>query len=156
MKSLVSVIVPVYNAKKYIDRCLESIVNQTYTQLQIILVNDGSTDNSAQLCEAWAQKDSRIKVLHKENGGAGYARNFALEYVSGDYVCFVDSDDFIDVTTIEKCMRRIELEGTDTVVFGSENVYNDGAVVPVTISSDKTYFDETAVKDELFPSFFAL
>lgn len=156
MKPMVSVVVPVYNAERYLDRCLESVINQTYKQLQIVLVNDGSTDDSARLCDEWAEKDSRIQVIHKENGGAGYARNTALEYVVGDFVCFVDSDDYIDITTIEKCVTKMELEHTDTAVFSSKNVYDDGKVEVENIDARKTYFDEEAVKDELFPSLFTL
>lgn len=156
MKSMVSVIVPVYNAEKYLDRCLLSIVNQTYNCLQIILVDDSSTDRSGQMCDEWAKKDKRIKVLHKENGGAGYARNTGLEYIAGDFVCFVDSDDYLDVTTIEKCISKMELDHSDTAVFSSQNVYNDGKVEVESVDTRKTYFDEKAVKEELFPSLFTL
>lgn len=92
----ISIIVPIYNCEKYLDKCLESIVNQTYKNLEIILVDDGSTDNCPKMCDYWAEKDSRIKVIHKENGGVSSARNAALDIASGDYIGFVDSDDFID------------------------------------------------------------
>ena len=92
----ISVIVPVYKVEKYLDRCVESIVNQTYKNLEIILVNDGSPDNCPAMCDAWAEKDERIKVIHKENGGVSSARNAALEVATGDYIGFVDSDDWIE------------------------------------------------------------
>ncbi|MBR2134357.1 MAG: glycosyltransferase family 2 protein [Eubacterium sp.] len=101
MNELISVIVPVYKVEKYLDRCVESIVNQTYTNLEIILVDDGSPDNCPQKCDTWAQKDSRIKVLHIENNGVANARNTALEIAKGDYLTFVDSDDWVELDFIE-------------------------------------------------------
>ena len=92
---LISVIVPVYKVEAYLDRCVQSIVDQTYRNLEIILVDDGSPDNCPTMCDAWAAKDSRIKVVHKENGGSGQARNVALDIAEGQYVGFVDSDDYI-------------------------------------------------------------
>ena len=93
---LVSVIVPVYKVEKYLDKCIESIVGQTYENLEIILVDDGSPDNCPTMCDEWAQKDSRIKVIHKENGGLSSARNAGLDACTGDYIGFVDSDDWIE------------------------------------------------------------
>ena len=93
--STISVIVPVYNVEQYLDRCLASLVAQTHAKLEIILVNDGSSDKSGEICEAWAVKDSRIKVLHKKNGGAAEARNSGIEIATGKYIGFVDSDDWI-------------------------------------------------------------
>ena len=92
----ISVIVPVYNVENFLDRCVESIVGQPYENLEIILVDDGSPDNCPAMCDKWAEKDRRMKVLHKENGGVSSARNAALDIVSGDYIGFVDSDDWID------------------------------------------------------------
>lgn len=95
MKPLISVIVPVYNVAPYLDRCVESIVGQTYTQLEIILVDDGSTDGSGALCDGWAARDARISVVHKENGGASDARNAGVARAQGDYIGLVDSDDVL-------------------------------------------------------------
>jgi glycosyltransferase involved in cell wall biosynthesis len=92
---LISVIVPVYKVEKYLDKCIESIVNQTYKNLEIILVDDGSPDNCGAICDVWATKDSRIKVIHKENGGLSDARNAGLAVATGDWVAFVDSDDWV-------------------------------------------------------------
>ena len=92
---LISVIVPIYNVEKYLDRCVESIVNQTYKNLEIILVDDGSPDNCGAICDSWAEKDSRIKVIHKENGGGAQARNVGIEIAKGDFIAFADSDDFL-------------------------------------------------------------
>lgn len=102
MEQLISVIVPVYNVEKYLDRCVESIVNQTYKNLEIILVDDESPDNSPRMCDEWAKKDSRIKVIHKKNGGVSSARNAALDIAAGDYIAFVDSDDWIEQDMYKK------------------------------------------------------
>lgn len=95
-KDLISVIVPVYKVEKYLDRCVESIVNQTYQNLEIILVDDGSPDNCPAMCNKWGKKDIRIKVIHTENGGSARARNIALDIAKGKYISFVDSDDMIN------------------------------------------------------------
>lgn len=113
-KPLVTVVVPVYNTGKYIDRCLKSIVNQTYKNLEIILVDDGSTDNSSLLCDEWKKKDKRIIAVHKKNAGLGMARNSGIEYATGEYVSFVDSDDFVDLDIYELLVRNIEKSNADT------------------------------------------
>ncbi|MBQ6774726.1 MAG: glycosyltransferase [Synergistaceae bacterium] len=94
-KPLISVIVPVYNTAKYLDKCITSIINQTYSNLEIILIDDGSTDDSPAMCDSWAEKDSRVKVIHKQNGGLSSARNAGLDIMSGEFVGFIDSDDSI-------------------------------------------------------------
>lgn len=101
MSELISVIVPVYNVERYLARCIESITGQTYRELEIILVNDGSTDSSGEICDKYASMDLRIKVLHKENGGVSSARNMGLGTVSGKYICWVDGDDYIEPQMIE-------------------------------------------------------
>ncbi len=98
----ISIIVPVYGVEKYLDKCIESLVNQTYSNLEIILVDDGGKDNCPKMCDEWAEKDKRIKVIHKENGGQGTARNMALDVMTGNYVLFVDSDDYILPNMVEK------------------------------------------------------
>lgn len=99
---LISVIVPCYNVEKYLDQCVQSIVDQTYTNLEIILVDDGSPDRVPEMCDEWAKKDSRIVVVHKSNGGLSDARNAGLDICTGEYIAFVDSDDFIDNIMYEK------------------------------------------------------
>lgn len=98
---LISVIVPVYKTEQYLDRCVESIVNQTYQNLELILVDDGSPDNCPQMCDKWGEKDDRIKVIHKENDGLANARNSGIEICTGDYVMFTDSDDYIELDMVE-------------------------------------------------------
>ena len=93
-EKLISIIVPVYNVEKYLEQCLDSIIGQTYKNLEIILVDDGSTDSSGAICDRYAEQDKRIRVIHRENGGVCAARNTALEAVTGDYIGFVDPDDW--------------------------------------------------------------
>ena len=92
---LISVIVPVYKVESYLDKCISSIANQTYTNMEIILVDDGSPDNCPAMCDAWAERDSRIRVIHQKNQGGGAARNAGLDFASGSLIAFVDSDDYI-------------------------------------------------------------
>lgn len=108
MTPKISVIIPVYGVEKYLDRCVESVVNQTYKDLEIILVDDGSPDNCPKMCDEWASRDSRIKTVHRENGGQSCARNTGLSVASGDYIGFVDSDDWIAPDTYEYCMKLLE------------------------------------------------
>ena len=108
---LISVIVPVYKVEKYLDRCVQSIVDQTYRNLEIILVDDGSPDNCGSLCDAWAAKDSRIKVIHKENGGLSDARNAGMAIATGEYIAFVDSDDWIHPDYTQRLYESIERHG---------------------------------------------
>lgn len=112
-ESLISVIVPVYKVEPYLDKCIASIVNQTYKNLEIILVDDGSPDKCPEMCEAWAEKDSRIKVIHKLNGGLSDARNAGLEIAKGEYIAFVDSDDWVEKKYIEFLYQAIIQTGTE-------------------------------------------
>lgn len=139
---LISVIVPIYKVEKYLDRCVESIVNQTYKNLEIILVDDGSPDNCPQMCDDWAKKDNRIKVIHKENGGLSDARNTGLKIAKGEYIAFVDSDDWIEKNYIQflykaildnnadlsACDIRFVPDGEDVIEanedYNSSNVYD--------------------------------
>lgn len=107
MEEMISVIVPVYKVEKYLDRCISSIANQTYKNLEIILIDDGSPDRCPQMCDEWEKKDSRIKVIHKENGGASAARNAGLKAATGQYIAFVDSDDWIEPDMYEKLYKLI-------------------------------------------------
>lgn len=146
----VSVIIPVYNVEKYLNRCIGSIVNQTYKNLEIILIDDGSPDNCPQMCDEWASKDSRIKVIHKENAGAGLARNTGLEYATGDYVTFVDSDDYIAPETVEKCIEALLKDGSQLAMFGRVDVHYNGKSVKKPVKTDKFLFvNEEVVQDIL-------
>lgn len=133
MEELVSVVVPIYNVEKYLDRCMNSLVNQTYTNLEIILIDDGSTDSCPEICEKWARKDSRVKVIHKANAGLGMARNSGIENASGKYICFFDSDDYVDLTTVEKAHFAAKEHEADIVVFGMSNVDKTGNVTKTLV-----------------------
>ncbi len=126
---LVTVVLPIYNVENYLNRCMESIVNQTYRNLEIIMVDDGSPDNCPEMCDEWARKDSRIKVIHKKNQGQGIARNDAIGIATGDYICFIDSDDYVSLDVIEKSCVLAEKELADIVVFGLNTVSTSGRVV---------------------------
>lgn len=115
---LISVIVPVYDVEKYLNRCITSIVNQTYKNLEIILVDDGSPDKCPQMCDEWAKQDNRIKVIHKNNEGLGLARNSGMDIATGDYVTFVDSDDWISTNCYKEVVDIINKHCTDIVSFG--------------------------------------
>lgn len=117
---LVSIVMPVYNAAPYLKKSLESLLYQTYHNLEIICVNDGSVDNSLQILEGFTRKDSRVKVIDKPNSGAGETRNLGMKHVRGRYMCFVDSDDFVERNMIERLVDVAEEHGTDTVVFGMD------------------------------------
>lgn len=107
-KELISVIIPVYNVQKYLEKCLNSVLNQTYKNLEILLIDDGSTDNSGKICEEYKLKDSRIKVLHKTNGGLSSARNYGIEASKGIYITFIDSDDDIEEDYIEYLYKLLK------------------------------------------------
>ncbi len=115
MNDLISVVVPVYNAEKYLERCVQSICGQTYKNLEIILVNDGSSDNSGALCKKLASSDDRIKVIQQENGGSSIARNTGLDYATGDILAFVDSDDHLDLSMFEQMMELMVANDLDVV-----------------------------------------
>lgn len=113
MNDLISVIVPIYKVEAYLDKCVDSIVNQTYKNLEIILVDDGSPDKCPEMCDVWAQKDDRIKVIHKPNGGLSDARNVGMNSASGEYICFIDGDDLIHKEFVERLLDAINNEGSD-------------------------------------------
>ena len=123
---LISVIVPVYKVESYLDRCVASIVNQTYSNLEIILVDDGSPDRCGAMCDAWAEKDPRIKVIHKENGGLSDARNAGMAAATGEYIAFVDSDDWVDALMYQCLYEAMTTTGSDIASCGARRVWLDG------------------------------
>ena len=125
-KPLISVIVPIYKVENYLDRCVESIVKQTYENLEIILVDDGSPDNCPEMCDAWAQKDRRIKVIHKQNGGLSDARNAGMKIASGQYMAFIDGDDYIAPEMYQLLSECILSDNSDIAACGVEMVFEDG------------------------------
>lgn len=129
--SRISVIVPVYNAEQYLDKCIGSILGQTYADLELILINDGSRDSSGTICDRWAEKDSRVKVIHQENQGVSAARNAGLDAAAGEYIGFVDADDEIAPETYETVMRHIG--DHDIAMWDAVTVWSDGRREPDTI-----------------------
>lgn len=126
---LISVIVPVYKAEAYLERCVNSIINQTYKNLEIILVDDGSPDNCGKMCDDFAKQDARIRVIHKENGGQSTARNAALDIMTGEYVGFVDSDDWIEPNMYERLMMLIQENGAQISVCGVQCDWSNGKTI---------------------------
>lgn len=124
----ISIIVPVYNVEKYIKKCLDSIVNQTYKNLEIIIINDGSTDDSLSIVEKYQKKDKRILLMNQINQGVSVARNNALKCASGDYIMFIDSDDWLELDTCHKLIDKIEKEKSDIVIFNFIKEFNSKSV----------------------------
>lgn len=127
---LISIIIPVYNVEDYLEQCLESIVNQTYKDLEIIIINDGSTDNSLSICQNFATKDTRVKVINKDNEGQGICRNLGIKLATGDYVTFVDSDDYYDIDAIEQLVLGLS-KSSDLVIGGYKKVLDTGEITYV-------------------------
>lgn len=153
MNELVSVVVPIYNVEKYLDRCMKSIVNQTYRNLEIIMVDDGSPDHCPAMCDAWAARDKRIKVIHKKNAGLGMARNTGIEHASGDYICFFDSDDYVALDTVENALTLANKDHSDLVLFGLNRVDAKGNLLKVGCpSTEKTYYEDSQVLGFVLPN----
>ena len=151
---LISVIVPVYKVEAYLDKCIASIVNQTYTNLEIILVDDGSPDNCPAMCDAWAAKDSRIRVIHKENGGSAQARNVALDVASGEYIAFADSDDMMNVDMIRSLYDVATTQGADIVECDYSFSENEALATTKATSATEMFEPQAAmighIRDRIF------
>lgn len=124
---LVSILVPVYNCGAYLPRCLDSILSQTHTNLQVVLVDDGSTDQSGAICDRYAASDSRVQVIHKANAGVAAARNTCLEAASGEYLMFVDSDDYLSHDAVQSLYEALCRDGSDLAIGRHTDVYDDGS-----------------------------
>ena len=147
----VSVIVPVYNAESYLKQCIESITDQTYKNLDIILVDDGSVDKSPDLCDAYAAADSRIKVIHKKNEGLVRARKTGVLHASGEYITYVDADDWIDSDAYETVLGEMAGRNVDMVLYGLAEEYGDRTVEKEN-SFAEGYYAERDLKEKLYPS----
>ena len=130
---LVSIVVPIYNVEKYLDKCIKSIIEQTYSKIEIILVDDGSPDQCGQICDEYAKKDERIKVLHKKNGGLSDARNAGVRLATGKYLIFVDSDDYVARDLVEKTVSLAEENQCDIVLYDYYYVESDGMEIRSTV-----------------------
>ena len=125
MNPLISIIIPVYNVEKYLCKCLDSVLAQTYHNIQVILVDDGSTDRCPEICDEYKEKDNRVYVIHKKNGGISETRNAGLDIVNGQYIAFVDSDDSISQYMIERLYNALKESNADISVCGVEDEYED-------------------------------
>lgn len=152
MNEIISVIVPVYNVEKYVKKCIESIINQAYSNLEIIIIDDGSTDESGKICDEIKTYDSRIKVFHKKNGGLSSARNYGIKQAKGDYYVFVDSDDWIKSTMIDKLYSALIKNNAEMACCGRIIIDKDGTKKELCVDKniaftckeiiEKTVFDE--------------
>lgn len=163
MSVAISVLVPVYNVEKTLDRCIQSILNQTFKDFEIILVNDGSTDNSGRLCDEYAEKYDNIRVIHKQNEGLGPTRNVGIKEAKGDFIYHCDSDDWIKENLLEKVYAKITETNSDVAVFGYDIfTENNGKIIPYASVGvdDKIFTDEKEVKkfftEQYFNSFVVL
>ena len=150
----VSVIVPVYNTEKYLEKCICSVLNQTYKNIELVLINDGSTDNSDNICRAWFQKDCRIKYICQENQGQGVARNKGIEKAEGQYLIFVDSDDWIELNLIEVVLKYMEQNKADICVFSYRMVQDKNIIeIPLEfqLCEGKSISEEKEVLSHLMP-----
>ena len=142
----VSVIVPVYNTEQYLKECVDSLLKQTLTDLEIILIDDGSPDNSAYICDEYAKLDSRVKVIHKENGGLSSARNAALDICKGEYIGFVDSDDFVEPTMFEELYNSAINYSSDISICALSTFSNNG-VIPKPLPFDMEVYNDSEITD---------
>lgn len=146
---LISVIIPIYNVEQYLRRCLDSVLSQTYTELEVILVDDGSTDTCGQICDEYTATDKRVKVIHKANAGQGLARNSALEIATGEYVTFVDADDYIDKTHIENLYKALSDNDAQAVIGTYTAVDNSGATRKNPLLFKEGVYEAQQIKDEI-------
>ncbi len=151
MSNLISVIIPIYNVEKYLEKCIKSVINQTYTNIEIILVNDGSTDSCREICEKYEKLDSRIRVINKENGGLSDARNVGINFSTGDYLAFIDSDDYVSDDYVEYLYNIICEKNVDISVCGFLEVTEDGKLVNNSEENNiKVFTDSDAIETMLY------
>ena len=147
---LISIIIPVYNVENFLQDCLNSVKNQTYTNLEIILVNDGSTDKSGEICDDFSLQDSRFKVLHQKNSGQAVARNNALNIANGEFISFVDSDDIISVDYIQTLFDLTQKLNTKIAMCGYKEFKNNGEIGAILDTNKNTKECEKLDQEELF------
>lgn len=143
----VSIIIPVYNVEKYLNKCVQSAINQTLRDIEIILVDDESPDNCPRMCDEYAKQDSRIKVVHKKNGGLGFARNSGLEVATGEYVTFLDSDDFVDLYTYEHLYNIAKTENLDAVYYKFKRFIYEEEIEQAEPSKEITKYEKENIKE---------
>ena len=156
-KPYFSIILPIYNVEKYLDRCVNSILNQQFGDFEVIMVDDGSKDTSPAICDSWAAKDSRIKVIHKKNAGLGMARNSGLERAIGKYVFFIDSDDYILPGLLNAVYKRTIEKEFEVVFYGFSRVDQNGKELSRLVPNveQDSFFDKDYISNKLLPDFIA-
>ena len=143
-----SVIVPIYKVEKYLEKCITSILNQSFTDFELILVDDGSPDSCPQICDNFASKDSRVRVIHKKNGGLVSARNIGIQAAKGDYICYVDGDDWIHKDMLSEIYKAsIQKYSPDMIIFGIVKLFADRKEEIFTDLDDGIYKKEQLIKD---------
>lgn len=151
--ALVTVVLPIYKTERYLEQCISSVVNQTYSNLEILLVDDGSPDRCPEICDAWAAKDSRIRVIHKENAGLGMARNTGIDHARGDYLCFVDSDDFILPQTVAHALKEAEAASADITFYGFILVDRQGNRHPIVPDPARNLYTGEEIRCLFLPEY---
>ena len=149
MDPLISVIIPIYNVEEYLPRCLDSILGQTYTNLEVVLIDDGSPDGCGAICDAYAEKDSRIRVVHQQNAGVGHARNVGLAHCTGDYITFLDPDDYMYPDSIQQLYDRARSDNSDMVIGNCIRTYADGTQSDPCFTMDDAVYTREEVLDRL-------
>ncbi len=153
MNEKVSVIIPVYNVEKFLKRCVDSIINQSYDNLEILLIDDGSIDNSGVICDDYSKKDKRIIVIHKKNEGLGLTRNVGIEYSTGKYLMFVDSDDYIEKNTVKDSIKTIIKDDSDIVMYGLKRIRNNGKINDLVPNPEKKIYIGKEIVDNMLPDY---
>ena len=145
----IAIIIPAYNIENYIGKCLESVINQTYRNLEIIVINDGSEDKTLDIIKEYEKKDNRIKIINQENQGLSESRNNAMKIISAEYIMFVDGDDWINNKTCEMCMEEFEKENPDIVWFAYIREYDNNSIPKGAFTKEKIIFEGVEVKEKL-------
>lgn len=146
-----SIIIPIYGVERYINQCIDSIINQTYKNIEIILVDDGSKDNCPQICDEYTKKDNRVRVIHKINGGLVSARKAGMAIATGDYVCCVDGDDYISETYIEEFNEIVSKYNAPSIICCGYYIATDEKYTPQKVNARAGYFNKLDIKKEIFP-----
>ncbi|MBQ7882921.1 MAG: glycosyltransferase, partial [Phascolarctobacterium sp.] len=144
-----SIIVPVYKVEQYIHKCVDSILNQSFTDFELILVDDGSPDNCGKICDEYAAKDKRVRVIHKENGGVSQARNLGIDEAKGEYISFIDPDDWVDLDMYEKLFSFVDQNELDVACFEVYEVKGSKCSTSFRFNEDKVMDGQTALKNIL-------
>ena len=155
MNPKVSIIVPIYNSEKYMNKCIESILNQTLTEIEIILVNDGSTDNSGKIIDNYAKKDKRIKVIHQENSGPSVARNKGINIAKGKYIGFVDSDDYIEESMYEEMYEYANKSKVQMAMcsYNEKHIYSNKSIIVNTKLKPYKKYNKSQIREEIISTF---